>query len=280
MTTSVFLDTSILIGLQVHHPEIKKFIRSKIKEFNLSIVSLVVVQEFSRRFLNEAQYLLDLLDRKGSVQNVQFHLLSLSPMQQRKLKICLYTLFSCFNNESDKDRSDRLRLFLKYILENSIDDLKDDHQILKTSRCGAGLSVLESKNRKRRIANKKCVKNKDCEIVRFLTNSNARNPLLAYLLSLRSTELTNELKNGIIFLQSLSDTSVEARETSPCLKHGDIVISLESRPILNFFSMNFRESEILCKQAEQTLITCPTNADKIDGWLTDENSVNSKGLHG
>ena len=100
----VFLDTSIAIALFVHPSEIKAEIRSKLKAFQLRLTGLVVLQEFSRRLLKEAKYLLDQLSSKGSYQKVLSHLQFLPPQSQRKFRICFSMMVNRFpvGNEDRK----------------------------------------------------------------------------------------------------------------------------------------------------------------------------------
>jgi hypothetical protein len=82
--TAVFLDTSIQIARFVHGPETKRRIRERIDQYDLSITGEVVKQEFKRRLLKEAQYLLNLFDRFGSFQRVWRHVLDVLPPQGQR----------------------------------------------------------------------------------------------------------------------------------------------------------------------------------------------------
>jgi len=54
--TALFLDTSIQIARFVHSRETKDKINERIKQYTLVVSSEVVLQEFKRRLLKEAQY--------------------------------------------------------------------------------------------------------------------------------------------------------------------------------------------------------------------------------
>jgi hypothetical protein len=54
----VFLDTSIQIARLVHGPQTKSGIRQRLAQHDKVFTGLVVRQEFKRRLLKEAEYLL------------------------------------------------------------------------------------------------------------------------------------------------------------------------------------------------------------------------------
>src|ERR1051326_6001106 len=62
----VILDTSIQIARVVHGPKTKKRIRERLARHEQAVSSLVVRQEFKRRLLGEAEYLLRMLHRYRS----------------------------------------------------------------------------------------------------------------------------------------------------------------------------------------------------------------------
>ena len=70
----VFLDTSIQIARLVHGPQTKAGIRQRLARHERVFTGLVVRQEFKRRLLKEAEYLLRLLHRQvcglGTFQNL------------------------------------------------------------------------------------------------------------------------------------------------------------------------------------------------------------------
>ncbi len=81
---AVFLDTSIQIARIVHNEEIKVRIAWRISQYDLTVSSEVVKQEFKRRLLKEAQYLLNQLNRLTSLQKVMRHVIDNLPPQQNR----------------------------------------------------------------------------------------------------------------------------------------------------------------------------------------------------
>ncbi len=73
----VYLDTTILIASFIHSPRVKFEIREKIKSFRNVLTGQVAQQEFTRRLLKEAEYLLGQLKKRKTVAAVQRHLLSM-----------------------------------------------------------------------------------------------------------------------------------------------------------------------------------------------------------
>src|SRR6266446_834423 len=73
----VFLDTSIQIARWVHSDRVKKHIKQRIDQHERIVTGLVVRQEFRRRLLKEAEYLLRLLYRYNSFDEVYHHVIRL-----------------------------------------------------------------------------------------------------------------------------------------------------------------------------------------------------------
>src|SRR6185295_156793 len=89
----LFLDTSIQIARHVHGPRTKAAIEQRLQHHSRVATSLVVRQEFKRRLLKEADYLLRLLFRYESFDEVHQHVIRLfGPWHDRKRNICLQTL--------------------------------------------------------------------------------------------------------------------------------------------------------------------------------------------
>src|SRR5208283_4189840 len=90
----VFLDTTIQIARLVHCRITKDRIKLEISSFDCSVTSLVVWQEFKRRLLKDAKYLINLLNNYGSYDETMRHVTRLPKEQRRKQMICLGTLQS------------------------------------------------------------------------------------------------------------------------------------------------------------------------------------------
>ena len=81
---ALFLDTSIQIARMLHSSEMKKRIQERIDVYDRTATGLVVRQEFRRRVLKEAEYLLRLLHRYKSYDEVYHHVVRL-PNSWRKM---------------------------------------------------------------------------------------------------------------------------------------------------------------------------------------------------
>ena len=91
--SAVFLDTSIQIARKIHIPATKKRINDRIRSYDLTVTGCVVRQEFKRRFLKDARYLLDLFKKYKSYKDVMHHVVDvLTSFHHRKQKICLELL--------------------------------------------------------------------------------------------------------------------------------------------------------------------------------------------
>jgi len=87
---SIFLDTSIVIARLVHSPATKKRISERLGRYQQSVTSLVVKQEFKRRLLKEAQYLLNQLNDKKSFAAVQRHIVDVLLLSRQENAIFVW----------------------------------------------------------------------------------------------------------------------------------------------------------------------------------------------
>lgn len=260
----VYLDTTILIASFIHSPKVKFEIRDKIKSFKNVLTGQIAQQEFTRRLLKEAEYLLGLLKKKKTVAAVQRHLLSLSFHHNRKFRICLQTLTTIEEGANDEDNADRLRFFLEELLEDGVQDIREllGCEILADVGCASAIQEIKKKGKSYHFPNSKCSSYGQCGISQFLTNHADTGPLKDFLLE-KQDQLTNELKDGLDFLTKVCEDSTCAPFHNPCLCFGDTIISLESRQADVFYTQNYKESQLLCEQSGQVLLLCPTNDDNL-----------------
>lgn len=262
MASVVFLDTSILIASFVHPPTIKSHIRNVLSQYQVILSGLVAKQEFCRRFLKEAFYLLSTLKRRSySFDAVFDHVTSsLPPQQHRKQKICIRMLRQCYGRATDKERADRLRFFLEDLLENGVQDLMDNGvTFTKHSNCKNGEFTPYLKRTNWSFAADKCPS--DCGVGGFLYGCTIRSDLAK---SLKERELTSELDRSLEFLGMLDSECSNAREFNPCLKVGDLMIAFECKVsgAEDFFTQNYKESSVLCPALGLNMLRCPTNQDE------------------
>lgn len=261
----VYLDTSILIAIFVHPSEIKSHIRSLLTGYDMRLTGLVAMQEFSRRLLKEAKYLLEQLNSKGSYQKVLSHLQFLPAQSQRKFKICFSTLVNYFPDDSDSDRTDRMKLFLEELLESGTEELLSNcvDSVVRGVGCASACQKIKRKGSTFQFPNDKCELHIQCGVGDFLKTCMARVPLTRFL-EANSHQLTSELQAGLKALQQLEKNDCAgASSLNPCLKFGDVLISLESRTASTFMTMNYKESVLLCEESGQKLIICPVNPSNI-----------------
>ena len=261
----VFLDTSIVIAIFVHPSVIKAEIRSKLKNYSFRLTGLVVQQEFCRRLLKEAKYLLGQLEKRKSYQKVLSHLLDLPSQQNRKFRICLQTLVNCFPDGTDFDRTERLRYFLEDLLENGLAEIRSNFvdDVVKAVGCASAVQGIRRKKSDYVFPPDSCEKHEQCLVGDFLRTCTDRQPLLDFLIA-NEVRLTGELRTGMNCLQTLSESDfANACSLNPCLRFGDVLISLESRSAGAFITQNYKESHLLCEQSGQILVVCPVNQDHV-----------------
>ena len=265
--TSIFLDTSVQIARMVHSPRTKDRIKRRISEFTATITSSVVKQEYKRRLLKEARYLLDQLNKRKSFIEVYYHVERMPesyPKLRRKRHICLQTLGHFFGKADDSELCDRLKLYLHYLLTLGLDEFEDGvTQVVRGSQCGCSKIPVKERIRFRRyeIGTEKCSECRtSCGIVEFLVERRERlQAILRYLQALPEAKKTDEIRRIETFLSEVQDDPAAAVAKEPCLTVGDLLIALESIGTSTFYTLNGRESQHLCRPNGQDLIVCPVD---------------------
>src|SRR5208282_3205176 len=119
-----FLDTTIQIARLVHCRITKDRIKLEISSFDCSVTSLVVWQEFKRRLLKDAKYLINLLNNYGSYDETMRHVTRLPKEQRRKQMICLGTLQSIMDaagaRRGDAELAERGQRILRSLIQGGL----------------------------------------------------------------------------------------------------------------------------------------------------------------
>ncbi|MHB1424674.1 MAG: hypothetical protein ACYC3I_16010 [Gemmataceae bacterium] len=222
--------------------------------------------------LKEAEYLLRLLDRYNSFDEVEQHVIRLFgpwPGTARKRTICLQMLAQVHGG-SDAERTDRLKLYLRSLLVTSLRQFdRKFGEVVKDSACAcAQVDVVEKQPLRRYdLGPERCSRTKPgtCGIVQFL-NSRKTNwqAILSRLKSIPNDKKSAEIKNAERFLDELVKKPDKARNDDPCLTVGDLVIALDSVGISVFYTLNSNESQHLCRALGQTLIVRPIDPTKSE----------------
>lgn len=265
--TAVFLDTTIQVARFLHSHGTQERIRNRIAGFTLRVTSAVVKQEFKRRVLGDAKYLLNKLNDCGSFGKLYDRVLLLPPPQGKKLSVCLSIFREIFADESDASLTDRLRLRLHYLLTLAMSEFEDSvDSIQNGSKCGcAAIPVREIASRERYdLGTNKCSKAPSgCGIVGFLKEREAElASILKHIQSLPTK--SDELARAEKFIALVLEKPEAAPGLDPCLKVGDLIIALESVGIPCVYTMNGRESQHLCRVLGQSMIVRPQNWDSED----------------
>lgn len=263
--TALFLDTTIQIASFVHSPEQKERIAQRLGQYDITVTGLVVRQEFRRRLLKEARYLLSQLEERGSMTKVRRHVIDHLHYQQRKRNICLELLQTVDEEDGEADKTKRLRLFLRNLLKHGLREFDDSVDCLRTaSGCACGQQQVREivKYRKYDFGIDKCSKSKgDCGIRKFLEEH--RNDLEKVQEMLKSLPLNGpsqpqgkpkELQKAEKFIKAFLTGSSKVEARNPCLGVGDLMIAMESVGIPSFYTMNGKESQHLCRALGQDLI--------------------------
>lgn len=260
---AIFLDTSIQIARVLRGPKHARDIEGRLKQYGITLTGLIVRQEFKRRVLKEAKYLIEQLDRRATIADLLRHLNEgLGPYHdRRKRKICINIVASfldrgTFKSESNEEQIDRLRAYLEFLLETGLDDFDDsvDH-VVQVSGCAAALSSVRKRKGKYDLGNDFCSRNKDCGVAKMLAGrKESVDKLVDAVAALSDGELTDELKKGKQFLQDWGMNPAMVCGSDPCLKVGDILVAIESATAPTFYTMNHKESRYLAPALGQELV--------------------------
>ena len=265
--TAIFTDTSIEIARLLREPEMKKAIEQRLASYDITVSSPVVIQEFKRRVITEAVYLINLLNAKGSYEKVKRHVTNVLPAQwNRKRQICLGMLDEIFENKDDVELTERAKRYLRTLTKYGISLLKRNiGHIVSGSGCYLSTyPVKEKKPYKYDLGKKRCSEVYSlCPVADFLKEKlELCKRLLKSLSSLPNK--TKELENACDFLQNFIVNTDIVHQKDPCLSVGDLLIALESYSIPNFYTMNYKESKVFCDILDQNLIIRPNNPNSSE----------------
>ncbi|HHT9136650.1 MAG TPA: hypothetical protein ACFYEK_05315 [Candidatus Wunengus sp. YC60] len=257
----------------------KKAIEQRLASYDITVSSPVVIQEFKRRVITEAIYLINLLNAKGSYERVKRHVTNVLPAQwNRKRQICLGMLDEIFENKGDLELTERAKRYLRTLIKFGVSVLKKKvgHIVSGTGCYLSNYPVKEIKPYKRYdLAKKKCSEVYSlCPVADFLKEKFELCKQLLKSLSNLSNK-TKELENTCAFLQELIANPDIVHQKDPCLSVGDLLIALESHSIPDFYTMNYKESKVFCDILGQNLIIRPNNPDSPETIY----SKNSKPLN-
>lgn len=254
--SAVFLDTTIQIARVVHSPETKARIEAQLREYDFTVTSLGVRQEFKRRLLREADYLLRKFVEHHSFERVMRDMQYLPPQQVRKKNICLDLLSTIDETDGDADRADRAILILRELLLDGLADFDDQvGQVVRDSGCGCAIANIRRDGSKFTFGPRNCSECTRCGVTTFFTENSARIEAIANALdAVSEKDLTTELKTIRNFAKRFLASESAATDSHPCLKLGDLLIALESAGIPTFYTMNSKESRHLCPALQQRLV--------------------------
>jgi hypothetical protein len=269
---ALFLDTSIQIARFVHGRETKRRIEDRLRGYSLTVSGQVVKQEFKRRLLKEANYLLGLLNKYDTLEEVYRHVLRLShPAHVRKRHICLDVLGFVFEGAGNAEVKERFRLHLRYLLTLGMKQFESmvGHMIRALECACARLPVVEKEPMKRyEFGVHKCsmTPTGSCGVVAFVEARTAEmSRILEYLRGVPAGsspgQKSAELVQAEQFLQHVLGDPQKAIAADPCYTVGDLLNALESAGIPTFFTINGKESQHLCRPLGQSLVVFKPNPD-------------------
>lgn len=267
----VFIDTSIVIARLLHSPETKRRIQERLRNYRRVVTCSVVKQEYKRRLLKEARYLLEQLDRLKSATALMRHLIDrLPPRQFRKRNIGLQMVQSIDEQDGEEDRTDRLRYFLHALLRDGLEEFDALAGVVANgAQCACAQQPIKRRGREGQrfdFGREKCSEVRPgCGIEAFLRSQAERlRAILTHLQGIPTAQKTDELRDAERFLLTILADPSKAPSENPCLKVGDLIIALESACVPVFFTLNGKESQHLCRPLGQELIVRPSNPELAD----------------
>lgn len=259
--SAIFIDTSVQLLRFIGSKDVKTRINERLSGYSFSVTSLVVRQEFKRRFLTDVRYVRTALEKNilNSAETLRYINAKLSsPHNRRKLSICLNILAtSGFNGREIPDSGEKCRLLLSRWEDFGL-DLFDSSvgQVVKYSGCGCGASPS--------LGPTKCSVIKTCKVNEFIrSRPDQAKYILKFLNSATSLFKTLEIQKAEMALSRWLNSGTLPVNDNPCLTVGDLVIALESAGIPTFYTQNARESQFFCNAQEQTMIVQRDAGDEV-----------------
>lgn len=273
--SAIFLDTSVQIARMFHTPQKRRKIGERIKNYDISVTSLVVRQEFKRRVLREAQYLLNQLQKYDSFDDVFSHVLNVLPAQSGRkrtiaLNICLAMLPEVYPDSDDREKAERAKRLLRTLLRTGLTEFDGsvDH-VVRDSGCACSKYPIREIKAYRRydFGPDRCsgTDSSSCGIVDFLVSRQRETQqILGHLRELPPENKSKELQSAELFIEKVLEDPALATRLDPCSRVGDLLIALESVGIPFFYTLNSKESQHLCRALGQSLVFRPNDPEKDD----------------
>ena len=259
-----FLDTSVQIA-RLLRQQMKQPIETCVSKYRRKASGTIALQEFKRRVLKEAAYLLTKLNStKSYAVTLEYVTTVLPRMQERKRTICQLLLQTILHNRSDEELTERARLYLRtFLMHGEKQFLRFVDEIVPRENCYlAKLPVQEKKRYVSYAIETKCSKTGGkCPIGNFLQQKKETClKLFQFLSQLPPERLTTELEKARDLLEKAASNALFAADREePCLKYGDLLLCLESEGWPAFYTMNYKESQAFADFLGQELVIRPNN---------------------
>jgi hypothetical protein len=254
----------------MHSKSMKARIGERLSRYTFTVTGEVVKQEYKRRLLKEAKYLLETLAKYKSFSEMYHHVVRLPPAWNRKRNICLQVIGQLFDKADDRELAERLTLNLHYLLTLGMDEFESGvGQVIRYAGCACAKFPVQEKVRYKRyeFGPDKCSSPRvgTCGIVDFVQR---RSPELRLILerlrALPAEEKSDEIQQAEAFLELVLQDPSSALAMDPCYRVGDLIIAMESVGIPTFYTLNGKESQHFCRVLDQNLIVRPSNPESED----------------
>jgi len=275
--SAVFVDTSIAIARVIHSAETKRRIEARLRQYQLSTTGDVVRQEFKRRLLKEAVYLLNQFEKHKSYTAVSRHVVAYLPVQQlRKRNICLEMLTTIHEGASDEELTERAKRYLRTLVRFGLADFDQSvGHVIRASGCACARQPIVERARYKRydFGTASCSEAPTCNVIEFIRQRQTEcESILAKIRSMPREKKTAEIQNAESFIEKVLHDRACAQGLDPCLTVGDLLIALESVGIKDFYTMNGKESQYYCRVLDQSMIVRKKNPIHDDVVCSNSNT--------
>lgn len=254
----IFIDTSILVSYFLRTNPKRQQIANQLQGKNV-ITCSVVLYEYKRRVLKEAEYLITLFNKKQTVAEVKDHLINvLLPVHSRKQKISLNILERVLGHlppDEQKERAISLLHIFMIRARRSIEKFIDEERNMVGCECARHWLTVIRPYEKYDLGPMKCKKVKDqCGFVDYLNSNREMISSLRVFLEAKKDGLSEEMMAVLEFLEATQTGFQTAPDFDPCNKLGDFLIALDSKDTMDMYTMNYKESRFFCEFFNQNMI--------------------------
>lgn len=280
MNNNLFSDSSILLSLH-KGKEIKSKIVNLFNQVHYKVTASYCIVEYLNMIMDKTEYYIGKIKKFGSIEKAREFINNALAPQKNNDKLWFFNLLNENYGKNDKECTERAIYSLEFLRLTCLSHIKKYFNIIINEiNCYAYLNNYMVINNVNAIwITPKCNANDiKCNLNHFFKkNIDIFIKIKEAIDKLSIDEKTIELKEfSEVINKALIDSNSICDYKTGCKKLADVIITVESKSILNFFTQNYKESLILCKDLKQVLYVLSNNFEKnIDIHnFSDNKSIN------